>query len=94
MSASSIPPAGHLPPAFLQVLVELDENVTSTLAAEKKASKKMAATQAKAVNSIRQTLKKKVKELEQVLATYKEVRSRSTSHCTMWRLAWWTRGSE
>ena len=78
MSASSIPPAGHLPPAFLQVLVELDENVTSTLAAEKKASKKMAATQ----------------ELEQVLATYKEVRSRSTCHCTLWRLAWRTRGSE
>ena len=72
MSASPIPPSGHIPPSFLQVLVDLDENVTAKLAAEKKATKKMAAGQAKAVNSIRQTLKKKVKEFELVLATYKE----------------------
>lgn len=52
--------------------MDLDENVTATLAAEKKATKKMAAGKAKAVNSIRQTLKKKVKEFELVLATYKE----------------------
>ena len=74
MSASPVPPHGHIPPAFLQVLVDLDENVTATLSAEKKATKKMAAGKAKAVNSIRQTLKKKTKEFEQVLATYKEVR--------------------
>lgn len=40
---------------------------------EKSAPKKMAPAKAKAVNGIRQTLKKKNKEFEGVLKTYNEV---------------------
>lgn len=73
MVSSPIPPAGHIPPQFLETLVALDEGVTKTVASEKSASKKMAPVKAKAVTGLRQTLKKKTKEFEQVLATYKQV---------------------
>jgi translation initiation factor 3 subunit C len=73
MVSSPIPPAGHIPPQFLATLVDLDASVTSTYAAEKNASKKMPAPKAKALNGMRQTLKKKNKELEIVLGTYNQV---------------------
>jgi translation initiation factor 3 subunit C len=73
MSASPIPPAGHIPPAFLQILVELEQGVTDTISAEKSASKKMAPVKAKALNGLRQTIKKKAKEFEVILKTYNEV---------------------
>lgn len=71
--ASPIPPEGHIPPRFLETLVSLEGDVAKTLAAEKSAPKKMAPAKAKAVNGIRQTLKKKNKEFEGVLKTYNEV---------------------
>ncbi|WWD20075.1 eukaryotic translation initiation factor 3 subunit C [Kwoniella shandongensis] len=70
--ASPIPAAGHIPPQFLDILVTLDADVTKTLAAEKSASKKMAPGKAKALNGIKQTLKKKSKEFETWLKTYNE----------------------
>ncbi|AFR95378.1 eukaryotic translation initiation factor 3 subunit C [Cryptococcus neoformans C23] len=70
--ASPIPPEGHIPPRFLETLVSLEGDVAKTLAAEKSAPKKMAPAKAKAVNGIRQTLKKKNKEFEGVLKTYNE----------------------
>ncbi|KAK8849451.1 eukaryotic translation initiation factor 3 subunit C [Kwoniella newhampshirensis] len=70
--ASPIPAAGHIPPQYLEILVSLDADVTKTLAAEKSASKKMAPGKAKALNGIKQTLKKKSKEFEGWLKTYTE----------------------
>jgi translation initiation factor 3 subunit C len=73
LTSSPIPPAGHIPPAFLGCLVELDKSVTTTIASEKSAAKKMAPGKAKAVSAIRQKLKKTMKEFELVLKTYTEV---------------------
>jgi translation initiation factor 3 subunit C len=75
MVSSPIPPAGHIPPQFLQTLVDLDDGVTKTVAAEKNATKKMTGAKAKAVTGLRQTIKKKNKEFEGVLATFNQVRS-------------------
>ena len=73
MMSSPIPPSGHIPPAFLQCLIELEAGVSSTIASEKAATRKMAPIKAKAVNGMRQTLKRKMKEFEAVLATCIEV---------------------
>lgn len=70
MLASPIPPAGHIPPAFLKAITELDESIAETVKAEKGASKKMPANKAKALNQMRQTLKKKTKEFETQLKQY------------------------
>lgn len=82
MVSSPIPPAGHIPPQFLQTIVDLDAGVTKTVAAEKSATKKMTGAKAKAVTGLKQTIKKKNKEFEMVLSTFKEVRlALSDSEC-------------
>ena len=86
MISSPIPPAGHIPPAFLQVLVELETAISATIASEKTATKKVAVVKAKALQGMRQTLKKKMKEFEAVLATYNEVRSQSRSEANLRRI--------
>jgi hypothetical protein len=73
MAASPIPPAGHIPPAFLQILVELEQGVNGTITAEKSATKKMAPVKAKALNGLKQAIKKKTKEFEAILKIYNEV---------------------
>ncbi|WVQ79460.1 eukaryotic translation initiation factor 3 subunit C [Cryptococcus sp. DSM 104549] len=70
--ASPIPPAGHIPPAFLETIVSLEADVTKTIASEKSAGKKMAPAKAKALNGMKQTLKKKSKEFEGPLKSYNE----------------------
>lgn len=70
MLASPIPPAGHIPPAFLKAITELNESIDETLKAEKGAAKKMPSNKSKAVNQMRQTLKKKTKEFETQLKQY------------------------
>lgn len=72
MLSSPIPPAGHIPTQFLQTLVELEDAVNKTIASEKSAAKKMAPIKAKALNGMKQTLKKKGKEFEGVLKVYNE----------------------
>lgn len=74
MLSSPIPPSGHIPPAFLRCLVELNQSVNRTITEEKTAAKKMAPVKAKALNGLKQALKKKAKEFEAVLKTYEEVR--------------------
>lgn len=71
--SSPIPPAGHIPPAFLETLVTLEKAVSKTIASEKSAGKKMAPGKSKALSIMKQTLKKKIKEFEAVVATYNEV---------------------
>lgn len=70
MLSSPIPPAGHIPPAFLQTITELDTAVNETIKSEKSAGKKMPANKGKALNAMKQTLKKKVKEYETVVSQY------------------------
>ncbi|KAK4683847.1 translation initiation factor 3 subunit C, partial [Tremellales sp. Uapishka_1] len=72
IASSPIPPAGHIPPAFLGCVVELDGSVNETIASEKSAKKKMPPGKAKALNSMKQKLKKTLKEFELVLTTYNE----------------------
>ena len=73
MISSPIPPAGHMPPTFLQCFTELQQNVETTFNAEKSAAKKMPAVKSKALNGIRQNLRKKSKEYELQLKAYNEV---------------------
>ena len=82
MISSPIPPAGHIPPPFLQTLVDLEKSVNDTIAAEKASAKKMAPVKAKALNGMRQTLKKKAKEFELTLKTFNEVHTTLTN--AMW----------
>jgi translation initiation factor 3 subunit C len=70
MASSPIPPAGHIPPQFLQTIVDLEAGVSKTIASEKTATKKMAGAKAKAVTGLKQTLKKRSKEFEIVLGTF------------------------
>ncbi|WVR08286.1 eukaryotic translation initiation factor 3 subunit C [Kwoniella sp. DSM 27419] len=70
--ASPIPAAGHIPPSFLEIIVSLEGDVNKTIAGEKSAAKKMQPAKAKALNGMKQTLKKKAKEFENVLKTYNE----------------------
>ncbi|WVQ66549.1 eukaryotic translation initiation factor 3 subunit C [Kwoniella botswanensis] len=70
--ATTVSAAGHIPPRFLEILVSLEKDVNETIASEKSAKKKMAPAKAKALNGLKQTLKKKQKEFEAVLKTYIE----------------------
>ncbi|WWC73444.1 eukaryotic translation initiation factor 3 subunit C [Kwoniella pini CBS 10737] len=70
--ATTVAAAGHIPPRFLEILVSLEKDVNETILSEKSAKKKMAPGKAKALNSLKQTLKKKQKEFEGVLKTYNE----------------------
>lgn len=86
MISSTIPPAGHIPPAFFSTLIELDEAVSSTIKSEKSATKKMNPVKAKALNGMKQTLKKKVKEFEASLQSYKEVSVNTAGYARWARL--------
>ncbi|WVN86973.1 eukaryotic translation initiation factor 3 subunit C [Cryptococcus depauperatus CBS 7841] len=68
---SAVPPAGHIPPRFLETLISVEEDVNKTISAEKLANKKMAPLKAKALNTIRQTLKRKGKEYDTWLQLYR-----------------------
>lgn len=72
MVSSAIPPSGHIPPSFVQTLVELEQAVNATFNAEKSAAKKMAPVKSKALTGMRQTLKKRAKEFEGTLKTYND----------------------
>ena len=70
MLSSAIPPAGHIPPAFLETITDLEAAVSKTIASEKSAAKKMAPAKGKALNGMKQTIKKKSKEFEIALQQY------------------------
>ncbi|BEI88386.1 uncharacterized protein CcaverHIS019_0111040 [Cutaneotrichosporon cavernicola] len=71
MNNSSTPAEGHIPPSFLAAVTELDDTVNDTIKSEKSAKKKMPANKGKAINSIRQTLKRQLKTHETQLGRYK-----------------------
>jgi hypothetical protein len=63
-----------LPPQFLALLSTLPDDVDAAIKAEKSASKKSSQANAKALNSMKQKVKKAQKEFEDNLNAYKKVR--------------------
>jgi hypothetical protein len=63
-----------LPPQFLAILSTLPADVDESIKAEKTAAKKSSTANAKALNSMKQKVKKAAKEFEENLTSYKTVR--------------------
>ncbi|KAJ3849720.1 eukaryotic translation initiation factor 3 subunit 8 N-terminus-domain-containing protein [Lentinula lateritia] len=59
-----------IPPFYIKTLLSLESSLTSAIAKEKEAKKKMNATNAKALNSMKQKVRKAAKEYEQDIAKY------------------------
>ncbi|KAF5389343.1 hypothetical protein D9757_004368 [Collybiopsis confluens] len=59
-----------VPPFYIKTLLNLESSVTNAIAKEKEAKKKMNATNAKALNSMKQKVRKAIKEYEQDIAKY------------------------
>ncbi|KIK67008.1 hypothetical protein GYMLUDRAFT_37040 [Collybiopsis luxurians FD-317 M1] len=59
-----------IPPFYIKTLLNLESAVTTSIAKEKEAKKKMNATNAKALNSMKQKIRKAIKEYEQDIAKY------------------------
>ncbi|KAF5370895.1 hypothetical protein D9758_002037 [Tetrapyrgos nigripes] len=59
-----------IPPIYVKTLVSLESSLTTTLAKEKEAKKKMNATNAKALTAMKQKVRKAMKEYEQDISKY------------------------
>ncbi|KAJ4468239.1 eukaryotic translation initiation factor 3 subunit 8 N-terminus-domain-containing protein, partial [Lentinula aciculospora] len=59
-----------IPPFYIKTLLSLESSLTGAIAKEKEAKKKMNATNAKALNSMKQKVRKAIKEYEQDIAKY------------------------
>lgn len=65
--------AEPLPPFFIKTLISLELSLNAALAKEKEAKKKMSATNARALNSMKQKVRKTTKEFEKEVMQYQEV---------------------
>lgn len=63
-----------MPPQFLAALTALPADVDTALKLEKTASKKSSQANAKALNSMKQKVKKTIKENEENITAYQKVR--------------------
>ncbi|KAF8444513.1 eukaryotic translation initiation factor 3 subunit 8 [Boletus edulis BED1] len=59
-----------IPPFFLKTLTNLEDSLNAALAKEKEAKKKMNAANARALNSMKQKVKKSMKEYEKEISQY------------------------
>jgi translation initiation factor 3 subunit C len=66
--------AEPIPPFYIRTLSSLETSLNTALAKEKEAKKKMNATNARALNSMKQKVKKAVKEYEKDVKQYQAVR--------------------
>lgn len=66
--------AEPIPPFFLKTLTNLEDSLNAALAKEKEAKKKMNAANARALNSMKQKVKKTMKEYEKEMSQYQAVR--------------------
>jgi hypothetical protein len=66
--------AEPLPPFFVKTLQSLEHSLSTALAKEKEAKKKMNATNARALNSMKQKVRKTTKEFEKEVRQYQDVR--------------------
>ncbi|KAH0827788.1 eukaryotic translation initiation factor 3 subunit 8 N-terminus-domain-containing protein [Lanmaoa asiatica] len=62
--------AEPIPPFFLKTLTNLEDSLNAALAKEKEAKKKMNAVNARALNSMKQKVKKSMKEYEKEMSQY------------------------
>ena len=65
--------AEPLPPFFIKTLINLEHPLNAALAKEKETKKKMNATNARALNSMKQKVRKTTKEFEKEVQQYKDV---------------------
>lgn len=65
--------AERVPIFFIKMVVNLESSVNNALAKEKEAKKKMNATNARALNTMKQKVKKTSKEHEKEIKAYQEV---------------------
>lgn len=65
--------AEPIPPFYIRTLSSLEASLNTALAKEKEAKKKMNATNARALNSMKQKVKKAVKEYEKDVKRYQAV---------------------
>lgn len=66
--------AEPIPPFFLKTLISLEDSLNAVVAKEKEAKKKMNAVNARALNSMKQKLRKTMKEYEKEISQYQAVR--------------------
>jgi hypothetical protein len=65
--------AEPLPPFFVKTLLSLENSLNAALTKEKEAKKKMNATNARALNSMKQKVRKTAKEFEKEVQQYQNV---------------------
>lgn len=65
--------AEPLPPFFVKTLLSLEDSLNAALMKEKEAKKKMNATNARALNSMKQKVRKTAKEFEKEVQQYQNV---------------------
>lgn len=69
-----------VPSFYIKTLVGLEQSLNSAVAKEKEAKKKMNATNARALNTMKQRVKKTTKEYEKEVKLFQEVRAVSSSY--------------
>ena len=69
-----------VPPFFIRTLVNLESSLNAAVSKEKEAKKKMNASNARALNGMKQKIKKVTKEYENEIKRYQEVFLPSSSH--------------
>lgn len=62
-----------MPPFFIKTVAELEESLNAAIAKEKDAKKKMNATNARAMNGMKQKLKKTIRDNEEDVKLLREV---------------------
>ena len=62
-----------VPPFYIRTLVNLESALNAAVSKEKEAKKKMNATNARALNTMKQKVKKVIKEYENDVKRYQEV---------------------
>lgn len=65
--------AEPIPPFFLKTVTNLEDSLNAALAKEKEAKKKMNAVNARALNSMKQKVRKSTKEYEKEISQYQAV---------------------
>jgi translation initiation factor 3 subunit C len=65
-------PESHTPKSYIRIVAELEEFMNESLAKQKVNPKKMNATQARALNAVKQKIKKTTKEYQTQIDSYRE----------------------
>lgn len=70
----------RMPGSFIRAVTGLEESLNSALAKEKEAKKKMSAPNARALNTMKQKVRKTIKEYEKDVKLFQEVCLTSIIH--------------